>query len=367
MQTNKQNGLNTLSIVNGQHPTLSLVSLNSGGTVNQKAEAAAVQFGYYGLISPDPHLFSLALDRCISLLKDEESQGHMSGELLTDSHEPIHLRARTSLQLYLSRLPGTVLRSVQQDKQNELGNLLSRWFESHIALLSLGLVPSGPLQGCILLPCARKRGATREDPPRDVHNPMLCSQGDGWTPNSSWPGDPIRESFLTLIAGRSPLPHRQPSIRPKSTHLGKGAQVLSASSPDTAAIPITRLVQAHGGFGPDVLRGTLPKLVAGNLKITYYAGSDGQSSGKTGGQPSSGPSGQLSSGQPSGHWARFGDTQEQRNQAHLTLGVDSVASLWIEYGSGKFSFLDPSETPHPFAGSRVIGEVSWDEKGEPKS
>ena len=341
MQTNKISGLNSLSIINGQHPTLPLVSLDSGGSVNQKAEAAAAQFGYYGLISPDRNLFLAALAKCISQLKDEEREGHMLGELLTDSHSPIHLRARTSLMLYLLTLKN---KTTPPLATMELGDLLALWFESHVALLSLGLVPSGPLQGAILLPCSRKRGATNDDPPRDVHNPMLYS--DGWTPARPWPGDPIREGILSLIAGHSPLPHRQPSVHPKSTHLGKSAQVLSPNSPDTAAIPITKMVLTRGGFGPNVLRGTLPKLITGNLKVTYYADQGGG---------------------PAGHWARFGGTPEQRAQAQLTLGVDSVTSLWVEYGSGKFSFLDPSQTPHPFGECKVIGEVSWDENGEPRS
>lgn len=349
MQTNKISGFNTISLVNSQHPTLPLVGLNSGGSVNQKAEAAAAQFGYYGLISPDSHHYSLALAKCIYQLKDELAHGHMLGELLTDSHSPIHLRARTSLMLYLLRTKpslGILL---------DLRNLVVDWFEHHVALLSLGVVPSGPLQGCILLPCARKRGATHEDLSRDVHNPMLYSDGgvvdqDWQVPRSIlWPGDPVREGFLAMVAGVStPLPHRQPGVHPRSTHLGKGAQVLSDKSPDTAAIPITKLVLAKGGFGPNVLRGSLPKLAASNFKVTFYADSNGH---------------------PAGHWARFGDTQEQRSAAHTTLGVDSVTSLWVEYGSGKFSFLDPIETPHPFTGNngKVIGEVSWDENGYPKS
>lgn len=346
MQPNKQNGLNTIAIVNSQHPPLSLVALDSGGTVNQKAEAATVQFGYYGLISPDRNLFLAALNRCISQLKDEEAHGHMLGEALTDSHSPIHLRARTSLMLYLLRLKGKTATSESLVGVAELVELLSRWFEHHVALLSLGLVPSGPLAGAILLPCSRKRGATKDDPPRDVHNVMLCSEVEGWTLADPWPGDPVREAVLALIAGRSPLPHRQPSVHPKSTHLGRGAQVLSDKSPDTAAVPITRMVLAKGGFGPNVVRGTLPKLAAGNFKVTYYADEQGHALG---------------------HWARFGDTPDQHAQAQAALGVDSVTSLWVEYGSGKFSFLDPSETPHPFTSSKVIGEVSWDENGEPES
>jgi hypothetical protein len=353
VQTNKINGLNTLSIVNGQHPTLPLVALDSGGTVNQKAEAAAAQFGYYGLISPDRVQFLAALNRCISQLQDEESHGHMLGELLTDSHSPIHLRARTSLMLYLLRLKA---KTTPPLATMELGDLLAGWFEHHLAVLSLGLVPTGPLAGAILLPCSRKRGATKDDLPRDTNNRMLCSL-DGWDPVSKptpgppspWPGDPVREGVLALIAGHSPLPHREPGVHPKSTHLGRRAQTLSTKSPDTAAIPITSMVLAKGGFGPNVLRGSLPKLAAGNFRVTYYAGADGQPSG-----------------QPSGHWARFGDTPEQRSAAHLTLGVDSVTSLWVEYGSGKFSFLDPAETPHPFADSKVVGEVSWDGNGDPK-
>lgn len=341
MQVNKISGQNTLSIINGQHPTLPLIGLNSGGTVNQKAEAAADQFGYYGLISPDPHLFSLALDRCISQLKDELANGHMLGELLSDSHEPIHLRARASLMLYLLRLNSKIVGISAFSAVGQLSDLLSAWFEHHIALLSLGLVPSGPLAGCILLPCARKRGATREDPPRDTANHLLACV-DGWNKASDpWPGDPIREAVLALIAGRSPLPHRLPSVRPKSTHLGHNALTLSPDSQDTAAVPITSMILAKGGFGPNVLRGILPCVItpgAANFTITFY---------------------------PDGHWARFGDSQAARAINSLSL-LDSVSSLWVQYSSGKFSFLDPSDTPHPFGGEKVIGEVSWNERGEPR-
>jgi len=341
VQTNKINGLNTLSIINSQHPTLHLVSLNSGGTVNQKAEAAAVQLGYYGLVSPDPRLFSLALDRCISQLQDELTRGHMLQELLSDSHSPIHLRARTSLMLYVLRLRGKTGTGQNVTGVIQLGRLLDNWFEHHLALLSLGLVPSGPLAGCVLLPCARKRGATHADPPKDTDSHMLYQGTDGWNPMFPWPGDPVREGVLALIAGNSPLPRRLPSAHPKSTHLGRGAQILSPSSPDTAAIPITQLVLAKGGFGPNVLRGALPKLMVSNFKVTYYAyaNSDG--------------------GRPAGHWARFGDTREERDSTGTAL-LDGVASLWVEYESGRFSFLDPSETPHPFGDCKVIGEVSWD-------
>lgn len=85
---------------------------------------------------------------------------------------------------------------------------------------------------------------------------------------------------------------------------------------DTAAGPLTRLVLAEqGGFGANLRRGTLPKLVAPCIAELYE---DGQRIYFPGGLPETN---------------RF-----------------SATDCWIEYGSGRFSFAgDPS----PFRASPI--------------
>ncbi len=162
MQTNRINGNNLIDTVEGNHPSLSLIPLDMHpASPNQRLEAGVVQFGYYGLIAPDPNKFLISVQFLIQFLLSQLSTGHMGIEVLTDSHEAIWLRAMMGLRLFQIRMSKEVHPTTPEF--NTLASLALQWFNHHASLLSLGYIPTGPLAGCILLPCARKRGASRAE------------------------------------------------------------------------------------------------------------------------------------------------------------------------------------------------------------
>jgi len=276
MQTNRINGEATLDILAGQVPK-SMVGLNVGGTPNQKMESAAVAVGFNCLVQPNPQ-GAAAVQRAIDLLEKQLTEGHMGSEVFTDSHAPIWLRAMTSLRLYSLKL---------RDRGGafaRLEDLVCQWFEHHFACLSLGLVTSGPLANQIVLPCARK------------------------SPNV--PGDMVRDVFYQLAATGK-----------VQRSVGKSFFDLDKDRQDTAAAPLTKQILASGGFGPNLKRGTLPKLCAEFVVERF--GEDGHAASFPNGLP----------------------------------GSDQFAatSCWVEYGSGRFSFHSDSSPlfkgePSPFAG-----------------
>src|SRR3954463_11979489 len=230
-QTNKISGRATVSIGLGQMPT-TMIALNFGGSPNQKVEAAAVQVGAHCLLEPNRTLGDAAVARSIALLEKQLREGHMWIEALTDSHSPIWLRAMTSLRWYCLKLRS------RGGKFARLEELVVQWFEHHLAVLTLGLVPSGPLHGTVVLPCARKTDGTA--------------------------GDAVRDAWLQKATG-APLTARG---------IGRQFWVLSQDRQDTAAGPFTVKILNDGGFGDHFRRGTLPKL-AGELRVEKF--SDGHS------------------------------------------------------------------------------------------
>jgi hypothetical protein len=228
-QTNKISGAATVSIGLGQMPT-AMVGLNDGGTPNQKVEAAAVQVGAHCLLEPSPS-GDAAVTRSIELLQKQLNEGHMWNEALTDSHAPIWLRAMTSLRWYSLKLRS------RGGKFAQLEDLVVQWFEHHLAVLSLGLVPSGPLLGTVVLPCARKNKGTA--------------------------GDAVRDAWLQKVTGAK-----------ITAKIGPNFWVFGQDRQDTASGPFTVMILKDGGFGDHFRRGTLPKL-AGELRVVKF--NDGHS------------------------------------------------------------------------------------------
>jgi hypothetical protein len=223
-QTNKISGAATVNIGLGKMPT-AMVGLNDGGSPNQKVEAAAVQVGAHCLLQPNPS-GDAAVTRSIELLQKQLNEGHMLIEALTDSHAPIWLRAMTSLRWYSLNL------RKKGGKFAQLDDLVMQWFEHHLAVLSLGLVSSGPLAGTVVLPCARK--------------------------NSGTAGDAVRDAWLQKVTGAKITA----KIGPKFWQLSQDRQ-------DTAAGPFTLMILNAGGFGDHFRRGALPKL-AGELRVVKF-------------------------------------------------------------------------------------------------
>lgn len=275
MQTNRINGEATIDILAGQVPK-TMVGLNVGGTPNQKMESAAVAVGFNCLLQPNPQ-GDAAVRRAIDLLEKQLTEGHMLAEVFTDSHAPIWLRAMSSLRLYSLKLRS------RGGQFARLEELVCQWFEHHFACLSLGLVPSGPLANQIVLPCSRK-------------SPELA-------------GNMVRDVFYQLAAtGKVQRP------------VGKNFMDLSKDRQDTAAAPLIKQIMDGGGFGPNLKRGTLPKLCAAFAVERF----------------------------DDGHAASFPDGLPESDEFTAT-------SCWVEYGSGRFSFHSDSSSlfkgePSPFAG-----------------
>jgi hypothetical protein len=226
-QTNKISGRATVNIGMGVMPEeKDMIPLNSGGTPNQKVEAAAVRVGAYCFLQPNAAKGDAAVNRSIELLQKQLDEGHMWIEALTDSHAPIWLRAMTSLRWYSLNLRGKGGKFVQLD------DLVMQWFEHHLAVLSLGLVPKGPLAGTVVLPCARKSPGTA--------------------------GDVVRDAWLQKATGVQ-----------VTAKVGPKFWTLSQDRQDTAAGPFTVKILGKGGFGPNFRRGTLPKLV-GELHVDRF-------------------------------------------------------------------------------------------------
>lgn len=228
MQVNRVNGEATVNLGIGQMPT-SMIGLDAGGSPNQKVEAAAVQVGAHCLLAPDPSQGKAAIARSIELLNKQLDEGHMWIEALTDSHSPIWLRAMTSLRWYCLQL--------QKDhspfgRLDEMSALVEQWFEHHLAVLSLGLVPSGPLAGTVVLPCARK-------------SPGVA-------------GDAVRDAWLQKATGAK-----------LTAKVGKNFWLFGQNRQDTAAGAFTKEILGDGGFGANFRRGTLPKL-AGELRVERF-------------------------------------------------------------------------------------------------
>ncbi len=226
MQTNRINGEATIDLLNKQVPT-SMVGLNARGTPNHKLEAAAVAIGCHCLLKPDKAQGDLALKRAIELLELQLTDGHMTGEVFTDSHAPIWLRAATSLRLWTLRL---LKRGSANPLVLRLDSLTQGWFEHHYSCLSLGLVPRGPLAGQVILPCNRKSKQKT-------------------TLAVILPGDMVRNVWMGQVNGTK-------------VKVGRDFWQISKDRQDTLAGPLTKLILAEGGFGSNLKRGTLPKLCA---------------------------------------------------------------------------------------------------------
>jgi hypothetical protein len=211
----------------------------------------------------------------------------MLGEVWTDSHSPIWLRAMISLLLWVRRMEKArrlgrpVAGLARLDK---LARLAERWFEFHYASLRLGRVPRGPLDGRILLPCNRK-SSHRE---LGVQGGVSVNQAD----------DMVRRVWFNMMT-----PPGKPG------RVGREYFTLSKSRQDTAAGPLTRLVLAEeGGFGANLRRGRLPKLIAPCVAELYE----------------------------DGHRIHFPDGLPGSDKF-------TASDCWIEYDSGRFSFAgEPS-------------------------
>lgn len=313
MQTNRINGSNLIDIVQGNHPALSLIPLDMHpASPNHRLEAGVVQFGYYGLIGPKPNEFLAATQFLTQSLQDQLTKGHMGIEVLTDSHEAIWLRAMLGLRLFQIRLVaggGSHLDSSAKNLVNRLTTLTLQWFAHHASLLSLGYVPSGPLAGCILLPCARKRGAAKGDnrealsgvgtikrqrQSRGGKGQAEAEKGSGKPAAGSMdPSELTRDVWYGEIA--SPGPTRA---------TGASFWTLDKSRQDTASGPLYRLVEKEGGawsYHFDVF--DLPKLIS-PLEVVRYS---------------------------NGHIAQF--------PVHPQL-EDGVTYCAVEYSTGRFTFIE---------------------------
>src|SRR6185295_591462 len=103
MQTNRINGEATIDLVQGREPA-KRIGLHKGGTPNHKMEAATVEVGYRCLLRPNEEEALEAMRWCSDLLELQMEHGHMLGEVWTDSHSPIWLRAMISLLLWVRRM-----------------------------------------------------------------------------------------------------------------------------------------------------------------------------------------------------------------------------------------------------------------------
>ena len=292
MQTNRINGEATIDLAQGREPA-KRIGLHKGGTPNHKMEAAAVEVGYRCLLRPTEEGALEAMEWCSELLELQRDHGHMLGEVWTDSHSPIWLRAMTSLMLWVRRMEKarTVGRPVAgMAKLGGLRNQVERWFEFHYACLELGRVPRGPLAGRILLPCNRKSS----DEELGVQGGVSVEQAD----------DMVRRVWFNMTT---------PAGKPG--RVGREYFTLSKNRQDTAAGPLTRLVLAGGGFGANLRRGTLPKLIAPCVAELYE---DGQR-------------------------IYFPDGLPETDRY-------SAPECWIEYDSGRFSFAGE---PCPLKGSPI--------------
>ena len=291
MQTNRINGEATIDLAQGREPA-KRIGLNKGGTPNHKMEAAAVEVGYHCLLRPSEEDALEAMQWCGELLELQMDRGHMLGEVWTDSHSPIWLRAMTSLMLWVRRMEKARKLGRPVAGLAKLGGLaerVERWFEFHYASLRLGRVPRGPLAGRILLPCNRKSS----DEELGVKGGVSLGQAD----------DMVRRVWFNMMT-----PPGKPG------RVGRGYFKLSKNRQDTAAGPLTRLVLAEeGGFGANLRRGTLPKLIAPCVAELYE---DGQR-------------------------IYFPEGLPETNRF-------SATDCWIEYDSGRFSFAG---APCPLRGS----------------
>ena len=293
MQTNRINGEATIDLAQGREPARR-IGLRRGGTPNHKMEAAAVEVGYNCLFRPNEEEAQEAMQWSIELLELQRDTGHMLGEVWTDSHSPIWLRAMTSLMLWVRRMEKARKLGRPVAGLSKLGGLtrrVERWFEFHYACLQLGRVPRGPLAGRILLPCNRKSS----DDELGVAGGVSVNQAD----------DMVRRVWFDMTT-----PPGKPG------RVGREFFTLSKNRQDTAAGPLTRLVLAEeGGFGANLRRGTLPKLIAPCVAELYEGG----------------------------HRIYFPDGLPETDRF-------SATDCWIEYDSGRFSFAGE---PSPLNGSPV--------------
>ena len=292
MQTNRINGEATIDLAQGREPA-KRIGLHKGGTPNHKMEAAAVEVGYHCLLRPNEEEALEAMRWCRELLELQMEHGHMLGEVWTDSHSPIWLRAMISLLLWVRRMEKAKKLGRPVAGLAKLGGLAERaerWFEFHYACLQLGRVPRGPLAGRILLPCNRKSS----DEELGVQGGVGVEQAD----------DMVRRVWFNMTT-----PPGKPG------RVGREYFTLSKNRQDTAAGPLTKLVLADGGFGANLRRGTLPKLIAPCVAELYEGG-------------------------------------QRIYFPHGLPETDkfSATDCWIEYDSGRFSF---DGEPFPLQGSPI--------------
>jgi hypothetical protein len=250
MQVNKINGANVIAMIEGSPLPYALIPLDFHPiTPNQSLEAAVAQLWFYTLVKPDAAKAQAAAAKLVSLFEQQQAGGFMrcagANECLTDSHFPIWLRAMTALTLLIAKFPNAITA--------RLGTLVPWWWESWRALCALGLVPSGPLAGSIVLPCARKTGLPGDPSKINV------------------PGDAVCAAAYSISGGGK-----------IGRGLSKSALDLNPLRPDNAAVALTVRILAGPGFGPDFKGGALPKLAS---RMIVLRGSAGHSASFPDGMP----------------------------------------------------------------------------------
>lgn len=275
-QVNRVNGANLIDCLMGRAPALPMVALDTHpSTPNQRLEAAVAWAFRYSTVDLDARLATVGLNRCLELLRLQQVQGFMLAETLTDSHAPIWLRAMCGLRVLLDKL--TAARPLPPELP-ELRALVDWWFESWYAVHTLGLVPSGPKAGQIILPCARKTAGI--------------------------PNDSVRDAFYSLSTGGG---------IPPGSRLSRNALTLDKARPDTAALAMVKMIPS---FGPNYARGTLPKMASA---LTVLRGRDGHVAHYTSGPMVTGPD-------PSACWVEYATGKYWFGRDEATSGRPFVAT-----------------------------------------
>lgn len=219
-QTNDATARNDVLLLQGHEPTSYIDPWGHPMSPNQRVDAAAGMVG-----SRDGAVRAKGLAASIAFLEAQVAHGFQclgpaGNECLTNSHGPHWLRAMTTLTVFAWRLSPA-------DRLPILP-LVWDWWEGWRALRTLGAVPSGPLAGWSILPCAR--------------NTMP---------------DPVGDGLVELADGG----------RLTRKGLNAHAQTLSLNSLDTVALPLVKAILSGPTFGPNFRRGRLPRL-ASRLVVT---------------------------------------------------------------------------------------------------
>jgi hypothetical protein len=228
-QTNRLNG--EAVILGLQGKPYGLVGLDEGGSPNHKVGEASAWLIQKGLVQKDYASAALGVKR-LQMLVDGP---FMSIEPATDSHDAIWLREMAGARIGVARLRDKVAGAAALERS------ILKWFEHRYSLLMLGWVPSGPLEGTCVLPCARKSFGS--------------------------PGSGIRSAWLQLI--------RNGKVTEKG--VSPRALVLDIDKPDNAGLAFTKMILSDPalGFG-DIKGGELPELIAPLIVTRYEDGHEGR-------------------------------------------------------------------------------------------